>query len=139
MQQKTRAARKPNIVVTQSDHKVLIGLAEAVSSHNEDVAEVLIAELERAKIVADTRISATIVRIGSTVDYEAEGVARTVTLVLPVDADISAGRVSILTPIGTALLGLSPDQSIDWKARDGRTHRLTVTAVRQDATATAPA
>ncbi len=133
MHQKTRAGRKPSIVVTQSDHKVLLSLADAVSDHAEDIAEALISELERAKIVADGRIGAHIVRIGSTVDYEAEGITRTVTLVLPVDADISAGRISILTPIGTALLGLSPDQSIDWTARDGRTHRLTVTAVRQDA------
>lgn len=132
MQQRTRPARKPQIVVTKSDHAILLGLAEAVSAHDEDVAEALISELERAKIVADARIAETVVRLGSTVVYESEGIARTVTLVLPVDADISKGRVSILTPIGTALLGLSPGQSIDWRARDGRGHRLTVNEVRAD-------
>ncbi|MDI7861721.1 nucleoside diphosphate kinase regulator [Rhizobiaceae bacterium n13] len=131
MQQKTRATRKPHIVVTKSDHRILLGLANAVSHHDEDIAEALIDELERAKIVADTRISANIVRLGSIVDYHAEGATRTVTLVLPVDADISKGRVSILTPIGTALLGLSPSQSMEWTARDGRIHRLTVKDVRQ--------
>lgn len=47
----------------------------------------------------------------------------------PVDADFAAGRISILTPIGTALIGLSPGQSIAWTARDGRRHQLTVLSV----------
>ena len=57
--------------------------------------------------------------------------ARTITLVYPGDADISEGKVSVLTPIGTALLGLSEGQSMHWTARDGREHELTVTAVGQ--------
>ena len=42
------------------------------------------------------------------------------TLVYPPEADIDAGRISVPTPIGTALLGLAEGQSIDWTARDGR-------------------
>ena len=57
------------------------------------------------------------------------GEDRTVTLVFPAEADIEAGKVSILTPIGTALIGLTAGQSIDWTARDGRVHRLTVESV----------
>ena len=49
--------------------------------------------------------------------------------VYPADADISQGKVSILTPIGTALLGLKAGQSIDWVANDGRSHRLTIVSV----------
>jgi regulator of nucleoside diphosphate kinase len=54
------------------------------------------------------------------------GEDRTVTLVFPGRADIAEGKVSVLTPIGVALIGLAVGQSIDWTARDGRTHRLTV-------------
>ncbi len=76
--------------------------------------------------------------MGSTVEYESdiEG-ARTVTLVFPGEADIALSRVSILTPIGTALLGLSPGQSIGWTARDGRRHQLTILSVHQETQASA--
>jgi regulator of nucleoside diphosphate kinase len=57
------------------------------------------------------------------------GEDRRITLVFPGEADIAEGKVSILTPIGAALIGLSVGQSIDWTARDGRTHRLTVESV----------
>ncbi len=50
-------------------------------------------------------------------------------LVFPGQADIGAGKISILTPIGTALIGLSEGQSIVWTARDGKERRLTVIKV----------
>jgi regulator of nucleoside diphosphate kinase len=53
--------------------------------------------------------------------------------VFPGDADISTNRVSVLTPIGTALLGLSTGQSIRWKTRDGREQELTVIGVEPPA------
>jgi regulator of nucleoside diphosphate kinase len=94
------------------------------------VAEELTAELDRARVVADASMRDDVVRMGSTLSYATDtGETRTVTLVFPAEADISAGRVSILTPIGAALIGLSPGQSIDWEARDGRVHRLTVESV----------
>ena len=72
--------------------------------------------------------------MGSTVTFKPDtGEAKTVTLVFPGDADISEGKVSILTPIGTALIGLSPGQSILWTTRDGRRHELSVLAVSQPA------
>jgi regulator of nucleoside diphosphate kinase len=51
---------------------------------------------------------------------------QTVTLVYPQEADISKGRISVLTPIGTALIGLPVGKSIDWTTRTGETKRLTV-------------
>ena len=81
-------------------------------------------------MVEDRRIAENIVRMGSTLRFTMEGgEARTVTLVFPGDADIAKGRVSVLTPIGAALIGLSESQSINWIARDGRTHKLTVESV----------
>uniref|UniRef100_UPI000A0F6938 nucleoside diphosphate kinase regulator n=1 Tax=Ensifer aridi TaxID=1708715 RepID=UPI000A0F6938 len=89
---------------------------------------------ERARVVSDTSVLGNVVRMGSTVEYETDtGDRRTVTLVFPKDADIAEGKISILTPIGTALVGLSVGQSIMWTARNGRLHRLSVISVGQSA------
>ncbi|WP_407649143.1 GreA/GreB family elongation factor [Devosia algicola] len=50
-------------------------------------------------------------------------------MVYPVQADISRGRVSVLTPVGAALIGLRTGQSITWETRDGRNNVLTVLSV----------
>ena len=57
------------------------------------------------------------------------GVERTVTLVYPAEADIAQNRISVLTPVGTALIGLARGQSITWTARNGTRHVLSVIAV----------
>lgn len=122
--------RKPPITLTQSDYDKLIRLADTALQRNQPAAEDLMAELERAKIVSDGRLKEGVVRMGSTLRYTTDGGEdRTVTLVYPGEADISSGRISILTPIGAALIGLSHGQSIDWEARDGRVRRLTVESV----------
>ena len=58
-----------------------------------------------------------------------DGPARTLTLVYPADESLDAHRLSVMTPVGAALIGLSEGQSISWTARDGREHRLTVVSV----------
>jgi regulator of nucleoside diphosphate kinase len=124
-------ARKPRITIGREEHARLTRIADGLADANPDVSDVLMSELERARVVADDKVPADVVRIGSSVTYVTEtGESRDVHLVYPAEADISAGKVSILTPIGTALLGLSPEQTIDWQARDGRVHRLTVKSVR---------
>jgi regulator of nucleoside diphosphate kinase len=121
---------KPAIRVTRSDHERLSRLAESYSARNPDVADQLLAELDRAHVVEDARIAADVVRMGSRLRFTTDaGEDRIVTLVYPGEADIAEGKVSILTPIGAALIGLSAGQSIDWTARDGRIHRLTVESV----------
>ena len=122
--------RKPAITISRSDHETLARLADAIAERNPTVSEELAAELDRARVVADDHLREDIVRMGSTLRYVTDsGEDRTVKLVFPAEADIAAGKVSILTPIGAALIGLSPGQSIDWEARDGRIHRLTVESV----------
>lgn len=126
----TKKQHKPAIMVTRSDHERLSRLAETFLARNATVAEQLLAELDRARIVADGQLAADVVRIGSELRFTTDaGEDRHVTLVYPGQADISAGKISILTPIGAALIGLSTGQSIDWTARDGRNHRLTVESV----------
>ena len=133
------ATRKPRIVVGTIDHERLIGLATVAEERNPEVAEELLAEMNRARVVAPERVPADVVRMGSFVSYEADGKQRRVQLVYPGEADIEAGRISILTPIGAALIGLAAGQSIAWTARDGRKHTLTVITVEQPTPAAASA
>ena len=122
--------RKPAITTTRSDHERLSRLAESYLARTPQVAEELLAELDRARIIDDGRIAADVVRMGSSLRFTSDlGEDRQVTLVFPGEADIAEGKVSVLTPIGAALIGLSVGQSIDWTARDGRVHRLTVESV----------
>lgn len=124
--------RKPKIVVGASDHERLSALALAMQDRMPEVADELQAEMERAKVVAPRSVPTDVVRMGSFVTFESDAApARRVQLVFPGEADIAAGRVSVLTPIGTALIGLSAGQSIAWTARDGRRHVLTVLGVEQ--------
>lgn len=130
MQEKTKARRKPNIKISATDHARLSTLANTTAERNAEIADELFAELDRARVTPDSAMSDEIVQMGSTVEYKPDtGESRTVTLVFPGDADISAGKVSILTPIGTALIGLAPGQSIQWTARDGRKHELNIVNV----------
>lgn len=117
----------PQIVVGTSEHRQLLVLAMAGRGHTADDADGLLYELERAEVVTDQAVPSDVVRMGSTVRYRSNGGAeRVVQLVYPKDADIAHGRVSVLTPVGTALLGLRTGQSITWLTRDGRTQMLTV-------------
>jgi regulator of nucleoside diphosphate kinase len=128
----TMGRRKPAITMTRSDHESLSRLAESRAARDPIMSEQLLAELDRARVVEDRRIAADVVRMGSTLRFTSDtGEDRTVTLVFPGEADIAMGKVSVLTPIGAALIGLSASQSIDWTSRDGRSHRLTVERVEQ--------
>ncbi|SBW12046.1 Regulator of nucleoside diphosphate kinase [uncultured Alphaproteobacteria bacterium] len=120
----------PKIVLAECDFDRLARLAEAGRDWDLDVADELRAELDRGRVVPTERMPADVVRMGSTVTFESDaGPARRVTLVYPAEADIGAGRISVLTPVGTALIGLRVGQSIGWTARDGRSRSLTVVAV----------
>lgn len=125
--------KKPNIVVSETDYERLMGLATNVAERLEEIAEELMAELDRAKVVPAKRLPQDVIHMGSTVEFRSnDGQERRVTLVYPGEADIAQGKISILTPIGTALIGLAPGQSISWTARDGKEHELNVVSVSND-------
>lgn len=134
MQSLRRYDLQPRIVLSEDDHRKLIALALAGSGHGSDAADDLLYEIERAHVVPTPKLGSSVVRMGSTVTYRPDnGSERTVQLVYPADADIAQGKISVLTPVGTALIGLDIGQSITWEARDGNKHVLTVLAVEQQA------
>jgi len=123
-----QSPEKPAIRVTQTDSNRLWMLANASDKGNE-VADDLLAELERATVVPDSD-KVDFISLGGSAVYATESQGeRQVTLVLPRDADIAHERVSIMTPVGVALLGLSAGQSFQWKTRDGRMETLTIISV----------
>ncbi len=125
--------RKPSITIAETDHERLSNLALAAAARFPEISDGLLLELERARVVADVSVPGDVVGMGSMVEYETDtGDGRRVTLVFPIDADISKGKISVLTPIGTALLGLTAGQTMNWTARDDRQHTLTVLAVTSE-------
>jgi len=124
------ATVKPEIVIRADDHDRLSKLAEGLLDRLPEVATELLDEVERARVVPADAFPGNAVAMGSALTYETEdGVEHRVTLVYPDQADISLGRISILTPVGAALIGLSEGQSITWVTRDGRRRKLVVTQV----------
>lgn len=123
---------RPRIVLGATQHARLTELAESAARRGWAVAEYLVEELCRAHIVTDEACSAYVVQMGSTVTYsdDVAGRTHTVTVVYPSDADIDEQRVSVLTPVGAALIGMSVAQCIQWRDPDGRTRILTVLDVR---------
>ena len=120
----------PDIILGAEEHRQLTVLALAGTEHTADDADWLLHELERASVLSDNAVPADVVRMNSTVLFRTiGGDERSVQLVFPREADIGEGRVSVLTPVGTALIGLRPGQSITWLTRDGRKQLLTVLAV----------
>jgi regulator of nucleoside diphosphate kinase len=97
------------------------------------VAAMLLEEIERAELHEPGTLPDTAVTIGSEVDFidERTHQLRTVELVLPALANIAEGRISILTPMGAALYGLSAGTSIDWPDLDGHERRIRILRVRQ--------
>ncbi len=126
---------RPSIIVSAADQRRLTDVAITALGRVPEVAEELLLEIERAEVVPTHAVPVNVVQMGSTVELTTEeGPSRRVTLVFPGEADITAAKISVLTPIGAALIGLSKGQSIPWMTRHGQKRRLTVLAVEPVAT-----
>nr|WP_314262314.1 nucleoside diphosphate kinase regulator [uncultured Devosia sp.] len=122
----------PKITLCTTDHQTLVRLAMAGVGHTADDADELLYELERATVVPESKLPLDVVRMGSLVSFRAGDETKTVQLVYPKDADISQGKISVLTPVGAALIGLRAGQSITWRTRGDRRQALTVLLVSQN-------
>lgn len=120
----------PRIVIDATQIERLRELAAIAFERSPDVADSLMRELDRAEVRPPEEMPADVVAIGSAVTYrdEVTGRVHDVRLVHPQDADIDRGRISVLTPLGAALIGLSAGASMAWTTRAGAERRLTVLA-----------
>jgi regulator of nucleoside diphosphate kinase len=125
------SAARPPIILSDSEYDILVGLAQRGVRRQPEAARLLLEEADRADLVPAIRLPRDAVALGSTVVFtdEASGVTRCVRIVMPAEADIGSGRISILSLVGVGLIGLRPGQAIDWPMQDGTLRRLRVEAV----------
>lgn len=128
-----RRGRLPAITLTHSVHERLSELAFAAEARLPEVAEYLERELDRANVVPDGALPPSVVTVGSHVTFVDCDTAQrhSVTLVWPTQEDASRHRLSVMTPVGAALVGLRAGQSIGWQNRMGTWRRLEVESVSQ--------
>ncbi len=124
----TAPAARPAVFISAPDLDRLLDLLPEVISPTAPGAVLLAEEIARAQVCAEQDMPARIVRLGSWVRYRDldSGRERRVQLVLPEDADADLGKVSILAPIGAALIGLPEDQVLAWREPSGQTRRIQV-------------
>jgi regulator of nucleoside diphosphate kinase len=127
-------AELPRIVISAEDLDRLQNVADAAKNTVPHIAEYLQQELDRATVSNAVPDPSRGVTMGSFVEFrdDTTGRVRMVQLVYPAEADSKESRISVLTPIGAALIGLSEGQSIDWQTRGGERKTLTVLKVLRE-------
>lgn len=130
-----KATRRPPIQMIDAEADSLAELAMSIEERLPQVSELLLNEITRAKLHPAARIPADVVTMHATVTFmdEASGKEHAYELTYPSEADISQGRISILTPVGAGLIGLRTGQSILWPDRDGNERELKILSVVQAA------
>jgi regulator of nucleoside diphosphate kinase len=116
-----------HIVVTRDDMarlRELVRQGRKTSRRDQDHLAELDRELDRAEIIAAEELSPDVVTMHSIVRVlnVDNGASTVYTLVFPVDADIEKKRISVLAPIGTALIGYRAGDSVQWKTPGGTKH-----------------
>ena len=132
MEQHTLPANnRPAIHLTTGECDALSELALSAKHRHPHSSAMLLAELDRAELWEPGELPEQTVAMNSLIDFidEGTGARRTVQLVYPRSADIAAGRVSILTPIGAGLIGMTAGSSIRWPDRDGHDRLLRIVSV----------
>ncbi|MEX0899892.1 MAG: nucleoside diphosphate kinase regulator [Gammaproteobacteria bacterium] len=123
---------RPTIRITATDFERLERLLDSPAARKMPGADALREEIERADIIDGAVPAGEFITMGATATFveKTSGQKHELTLVYPQDADGIGERVSILAPVGSALLGLSVGQRIEWPVR-GRTIKLEVLAIRE--------
>lgn len=121
----------PRLIMSSRDTRRLEALVASVSARGSATAALLEDEIARADVREPQDVPADVVTMNSEVLCidEASGAERRLRLVYPEAVGKTEHAVSVLAPVGAALLGLSTGQTIDWPMPGGRTSRLRVSEV----------
>ena len=127
----TSTRANPAIFIAAADYERITAMAESAAKREPEMAAFLLGELERASINVPAR-NARVVTMGSHVRFRDDSSGRVLDaqLVYPDRADPGAHRISILTPVGAALIGLPEGQAMQWRDRSGKKKTLTVLKVQ---------
>lgn len=125
------AVARPHLIMAETEVEHLSALALQMEQAAPLAADMLLREIDRAEVRPDADMPDHVVRMRSTVRFEddAHGAARSVLLVYPKEADIAAGKISVLSLVGAGLIGLSVGQAIQWPDRDGHERLLRILKV----------
>ncbi|WP_437603912.1 nucleoside diphosphate kinase regulator [Sorangium sp. So ce590] len=121
------------IVITEFDRERLTRLLEALRARpggDSPTLEALEIELERADVVKQQEIPPNVITMNSRaqlVDLDTQE-ALSVTVVFPGSADVNTGRISVLAPMGLALLGCREAEEVEWPT-PSRTRRIRIERV----------
>lgn len=123
--------RRPPITISTLDAARLERMLATLDSSRFPDREDLQAELDRANIVEPEKVPSDVVTMNSTVTFRMESTGKefSLTLVYPTDAKDSAGQISILAPVGSALLGLREGDEIAWPGPGGASLRVRILKV----------
>jgi len=122
------------IIVTDRDKDRLFQVIDLFLVQRYDVlVDFLRRELARATVVASEQVPRHVATMNSRVRYRDNnsGQVFTISLVYPGEEDSLLGRISVLSPTGAALLGLSEGQTIEWVSIDRRRRSLTLAVLFQ--------
>lgn len=120
--------KKPNITLSSLDLDRLEGLLESLPEKSFPGKVALQAELDRCDEVEPGEVPPTVVTMNSTVRFSTPDTGEEfhLTLVYPKDLDDTAGKISVLAPVGSALLGLSVGDELEWPRPGGGSTRVRV-------------
>ena len=120
--------KKPNIIINELDAERLDMLLEQPAYADSPVAEALNEELDRAEILPPAEMPATVVTMNSRIRFEdlSSGKESIRTLVYPASLKDSTEQLSVMAPLGAALLGLSVGDEISWELPNGEATRVKV-------------
>lgn len=113
------------LLVTEKDYLRLKSLIEGKGPEEIENLEI---ELDRAQLLADNEVPSDLVTMNSIFRFEnmSENKQMIMSIVYPQESNAQENKVSILAPLGSALLGLRVGQEINWQFPDGKTKKLKV-------------
>lgn len=116
---------KEKLILAKDDYEIIMahlrqGLSK--STYEPQNADALKQEMKKAKVVANEKVPDNIVKLNSIVRIRETGSEKTreLQLVTPDKADIKENKISILSPIGTALIGFGEGKEIEWNVPGGK-------------------
>ncbi len=121
----------PPVFASSDDHQMLVALQKTLEGSTSPGPVLLAAEIARLSVVVDPKAQPSFVKIGSRVTYrdlQRPGV-RTGRLLMPVDIQSQEDCISLMAPVGAALLGLSVDDFFEWEVQ-GKPRSVKVLEIR---------
>ena len=117
-----------HLLIKESDYQ---SLRQFINCNRSEATAALAEEMSKAKVLADESFPDNVVALNAVVEFFDAELSKEskVTLVLPWQADLTKRKISILSPVGCALIGLRVGRRIHWPLLNGKTRTLDIIKV----------